>query len=67
MHLGGNQMAEESGQEVFEFMGKLRYYSKSSVDQGINKIPKNIKRYRLGLHKPGEKENIRIIDNKNDK
>lgn len=55
---------EESGQEVLEVMGKLRYYNQKYFQMRSRKIPKNVKRFRLGLHKPGGKLNIRIVENK---
>ncbi len=61
---GGKSLLEESGEEVFEFIGKKRYYNHYMLRKGINKVPKNIKEYRLGLHKPGDEKfdikNVRI-------
>ncbi|MCK9186279.1 hypothetical protein M0P48_02470 [Candidatus Gracilibacteria bacterium] len=63
LRLGGKLMPVlESGQEVLESIGKLRYYNKTLAKKGIMEIPKEIKHYRLGLHKPGEKANVKIID-----
>jgi len=60
--LGGKLLLEESGEEVFEFIGKPRYYNKYMIKRGFCFISKNIKEYRLGLHKPGsEKPDIQLI------
>lgn len=60
LKLGGKIMPVlESGQEVLESMGKLRYYNQKLIEQ--IKIPKHIKTYRFGLHKPGEKTRIKIV------
>lgn len=62
--LGGKIMPVlESGQEVLESMGKLRYYNKKLVDEGTMEIPKGAEKYRLGLHNPGEKPKIEIVEN----
>jgi hypothetical protein len=44
-----------------EFMGLGRYYNKLNKDRGYIFIPKNLENYRLGLHKPGDKQDIKII------
>ena len=60
--LGGNSLLEESGEEVFEYIGKPRYYNNLYLKGGINKLPKNIMEYRIGYHKPGaNKFNIKLI------
>lgn len=59
--LAGELPVEESGQEVLEQIGKLRYYNQIYLKSGANKVSKEVKKYRLGLHKPGEKPNIKII------
>lgn len=64
LKLGGYALSIESGQEVFEFIGKLRYYPQFLVNDGTVDIPKSVKEYRIGLHKAGEKFNIKIIKNK---
>ncbi len=61
---GGQLLAVESGQEVFEFIGELRYYNQEYIETGLIKIPENIKEYRLGLHKPGGKFKIKVVKNK---
>ncbi|MBU0707966.1 hypothetical protein KKG41_06365 [Patescibacteria group bacterium] len=61
---GGELLLSESGQEMFEAVGKLRYYNKRDLDSGVIKVPAHIKKYRLGLHKPGEKLNIKVVTNK---
>jgi hypothetical protein len=60
--LGGNSLLEESGQEVFEMIGKTRYYNKYFVNKGISRLPASVKEYRLGMHRPGaEKLEIRTV------
>lgn len=62
LRLGGKIMSVlESGQEVLESMGKLRYYNQKLVDKGIMRIPKGVKKYRLGLHEPGKKIKVKIV------
>ncbi|MFA4815433.1 MAG: hypothetical protein WC924_05905 [Candidatus Gracilibacteria bacterium] len=62
LRLGGGIMpVMESGQEVLESMGKLRYYNQKLVKQGGMEIPKHVKTYRLGLHNPGETMKIKIV------
>lgn len=58
---GGDSLLEESGQEVLEFIGKPRYYNQYFIKQGYYHIPKNIKEYRIGLHKAGNKFNIKTV------
>jgi len=62
LRLGGEVHMYESGQEVFEYIGKLRYYPLSDLKSKAVKVPKNIKKYKIGLHKPGEKFNIKIVE-----
>lgn len=59
---GGETLAVESGQEVLIYIGKERYYNKKYIDDGSVKIPKHVKRYRLGYHKPDEKPKIKIVN-----
>lgn len=60
--LGGKPLLEESGQEVFEFIGKPRYYNQFLLKKGRSTIPKNVKVYRLGMHKPGaDKFEIKLV------
>ena len=58
---GGSWLLVESGEEVLEVMGKLRYYPEIYVKTGDMKIPDYVKKYRLGLHKPGEKPKIKVV------
>lgn len=51
----------ESGQEIFEAIGKPRYYNQYLLHTGWYIIPKTVKEYRLGLHKLGEKPKIKLI------
>ena len=64
MRLGGKLAAEESGEEVFEAIGKKRYYNQFYLKQGVVRVPKEVKEYRLGRHKPGEKQDIIFVKNK---
>ena len=64
LRLAGQIMMNESGQGVLECIGKMRYYNKHYLSEGTVHIPKHVKKYRLGLHGPGEKINIKIVDNK---
>lgn len=57
-------LLEESGEEVFDAIGVLRYYNKHFLDKKHHVIPSHVKQYRLGLHKSGERPNIRIVRNK---
>ena len=59
--LGGKELVGESGQEVFESIGKLRYHNLRYIEEGIVSIPESIKEYRLGLHEPGSKPRIEIV------
>jgi len=52
--LGGAWLLVESGQEVLDFIGKLRYYPERFVKDGRIKVPKYVKKYRIGIHKPGD-------------
>lgn len=61
LRLGGEMLVVESGQEVLESIGRLRYYNRKYLKNRSIKIPKQIKKYRLGLHEPGEKFNIKVI------
>ena len=54
----------ESGQEIFDIMGKPRYYNKYLIKGGWYKVPKGIKEYRLGTHRPGEEPKTKFVRNK---
>lgn len=62
LRLNGELIATESGQELFEDIGRLRYYNKKYLDNGSIKIPNFVKSYRLGIHKPGQDPKIEIIN-----
>lgn len=63
LRLGGKVMPVlESGQEVLESMGKLRYYNQKLIEKKVMEIPRGIKKYRLGTHLPGEKMKIKIVE-----
>ena len=57
----GTSILTETGQEIFESIGNLRYYNQKQINSGYSRVPKSIKKYRLGIHKPGEKQIIKII------
>lgn len=60
--LEGKPLLEESGHEIQELISRPRYYNQFFLKRGISIIPKNIKVYRLGLHKPGsQKLEIKLI------
>jgi hypothetical protein len=59
--LGGKELVGESGQEVFESIGKLRYHNRRYVEEGIVSVPEYIKEYRLGVHEPGSEPRIEIV------
>ncbi|OGY88009.1 MAG: hypothetical protein A2319_02185 [Candidatus Kerfeldbacteria bacterium RIFOXYB2_FULL_38_14] len=62
LRLGGKIIPVlESGQEVLESMGKLRYYNQQLIKSGVMEIPGNVKKYRLGIHNPGENIKIKIV------
>ena len=63
MRLTGEIPAVESGQEMFDLLGKMRYYPERDVKDRVIKIPENIKEYRVGLHKPGDPFKIKIVIN----
>lgn len=65
LRLGGKALLAESGQENFEFMGKLRYYNARHLKNGCMSVPAHIRKYRIGLHEPGENFKIQIIDKDN--
>jgi len=60
--LGGDALLEESGQEIFEYIGKKRYYNRVFIKSRVSRLPKDLKEYRVGLHKPGAaKLNIKLV------
>ena len=63
--LGGKLLLQESGEEVFEQIGKPIYYNHFYIDSGLVKIKEDLKEYRIGLHKPGEEHKIKIVKNEN--
>jgi hypothetical protein len=56
LRLKGELLAYESGQKVFDAIGKPRYYHADSIASGLVR-PKG-KIFRVGFHKPGEKPNM---------
>lgn len=63
--LGEFMLAEESGQQLFETIGKLRYYHYKYLQSTLVKVPKHVKEYRVGKHEVGGTPNIEIVQNKN--
>jgi len=63
LRIGSQLIATETGEEIFDFIGKPRYYNKHFLDDGSIKVPNHVKEYRLGLHKSGEKLNIKLVQN----
>lgn len=63
LRFGGETLGTESGQEVLEDMGMLRYYHKSYLGMGIVKVPEHVGKYRLGVHSKGEATKFEIVDN----
>ncbi|MBT3865429.1 hypothetical protein HOE67_01530 [Candidatus Peregrinibacteria bacterium] len=62
LKLGGYALSVESGQEVFESLGKLRYYPSFLIEDGTIKVPKHVKKYRLGTG--GKKNGFKIVTNR---
>jgi hypothetical protein len=62
--LGGKLLLEESGEELFEAIGKKRYYVHRLLEEGTVTVPDHVTEYRLGMHNPGEKHNIKHIKRK---
>ena len=62
LRLGSAYLATESGQEVLEAIGKLRYYSKMYSQDKTARIPKTVKKYRQGLHNAGEPLDIKVVE-----
>jgi hypothetical protein len=63
--LNGTFSLEESGERILDCIGELRYYNHKYLEEGIVKVPRHIKKYRLGLHDPGEKPVVKVVKNKN--
>ncbi len=61
MRLGGKMAVEESGEEVFDAIGKPRYYNHYYLKQGVVAVPEDIEMYRLGRHLPGEEPDIVLV------
>jgi len=64
LNISKDPIGVETAAEAFDYMNKLRYYHMRHLKSGYIKVPKYIKKYRLGLHKPGEKYKIKIISKK---
>jgi len=60
--LGDSELLAESGQEMFEDLGELRYYNIKHLKSGLSSVPKHIKKFRVGYHEPGAGQfDIRVI------
>jgi len=55
LRLGGKALIVDSGQEIFEFIGRLRYYNVKFLRNKTHEVPEDVKEYRVGIHKPGIK------------
>lgn len=56
------QLSFESSQTIFETMGKLRYYPQTALS--VIRLPKDVKKYRVGIYKDLSKsfeKDIRIV------
>lgn len=62
LRFGGESLGTESGQEVLEDMGLLRYYHKSYLELGTAVVPPEVTKYRLGTHEIGQPAQIHIVD-----
>lgn len=62
LKLGGYALSIESGQEVFELVGKLRYYPEILIKDGSIQIPNSVKKYRLGVRGKDDKYIVKIIN-----
>ena len=58
--LGGKLILYESAQEVFEGMGKLRYYHMDELPGLERRLPKHVKEYRVGETLKSGKRKITI-------
>ena len=58
LKFSSNKVAFESGQEVFEIIGKPRYYNIHDSEWNNIKIPTQTIEHRLGKHKEGETKRI---------
>lgn len=63
--LNGELLLTESGEEIFDFIKKPRYYHQKYIREGTTKVPSFVKEYRLGTHEIGEKPKIKLVKNKN--
>ncbi len=62
LRLYGEHFLLESAEEVFESIGKERYYPEYYFNEGfLKEVPEHVKQYRLGTHQPGEKHKIKLI------
>ena len=58
--LGGTSVVEESGQQVFETIGKLRYYPDLYLRQHPVDLPPHVSKYRVGYHEAGQPHKIEL-------
>lgn len=62
--LYGKITVAESGQEIFDNIGKLRYCIHDDEKEFIHSLPPETVKYRLGLHEPGQELKIKTINKK---
>src|SRR3989344_1825868 len=58
--LGGKSVVEESGQQVFDSIGKLRYYPEVYLAKHNVHLPWHVKEHRVGHHVAGEAHKMEI-------
>lgn len=61
LRVGGKMVLVESGQEIFEVMGRDRYYHQHHLKAKTAAIPGHVTQYRLGHHNPGEKPKVKVV------
>ncbi len=61
LRVSGEIIMGESAQEVLEVMGKPRYYHQNFLKDKSVKLPKYVKKYRVGLHQPGKTPKFKIV------
>lgn len=62
LRLSGRMLLVESGQKIFDALGRPGYYHKEHIRRGFVSAPTSrTPSYRLGIHRPGEPMRIRLI------
>ena len=62
LRFGGKILMEESGEQVFESVGRLRYYNRAFLEEGTVSVPKHIKKYRVGHFDKRGKKVVEIVE-----